>query len=75
MRLIDCFALIIVRCAYSIEPGFYFNELKSFQLAPCKLGHFCANGVMKKCPEGTFGSERYLKTSSCSGKCEVGFYW
>ena len=40
----------------------------------CLPGSYCAQGVMRPCPEGTFGADAGLQTAACSGPCLAGFY-
>jgi hypothetical protein len=40
----------------------------------CPPGHYCNQGVKKKCPAGTFGSREGLNTRICSGLCHPGYY-
>ena len=40
-------------------------------------GHYCpgpGDGSAHLCPKGTYGDENQLSTSSCSGKCDAGYF-
>ena len=43
-------------------------------VTPCGVGTWCVNGVVNKCPAGSFGASSGLQTNECSGKCSAGYY-
>eukprot|EP01029_Cantina_marsupialis_P013730 TRINITY_DN303_c0_g1_i2.p1 TRINITY_DN303_c0_g1~~TRINITY_DN303_c0_g1_i2.p1 ORF type:complete len:805 (-),score=180.21 TRINITY_DN303_c0_g1_i2:1071-3212(-) len=52
--------------------GDYETELANQE--KCKLGHYCIDGNIYKCPSGTFGDVDTLIDESCSGQCAPGYY-
>ena len=61
-----------------VDEGYYStggatDTTNSYQL-PCMTGHYCVEGVMRKCPAGRYGSDTKLTSPDCSGLCELG-HW
>jgi hypothetical protein len=40
----------------------------------CEPGNYCAGGIKRQCPAGTFGTSTGLTTANCDGLCERGFF-
>lgn len=40
----------------------------------CEPGYYCADGLRRPCPAGTYGSSRGLTTPACDGECPPGMY-
>ena len=60
-----------------VRPGFYAaGGAPGRRIAerPCEAGHFCVAGVRRPCPAGTFGRAFGLSSSSCSGRCQAGYF-
>ena len=51
----------------------YFSKNGMTEQEICPLGHYCVDGVSRKCPVGTFGNTTGLSTKNCSGCCQDGY--
>ena len=40
----------------------------------CQPGSFCVGGIMRLCPNGTYGESEGLSSAECSGRCRPGYY-
>jgi hypothetical protein len=40
----------------------------------CEAGHFCADGIRRQCPGGTYGGRAALETPACDGPCAPGHF-
>lgn len=40
----------------------------------CEEGNYCIGGIKYQCPAGTYGELPFLKTRTCSGLCEPGYF-
>lgn len=45
-----------------------------FKEFPCLPGHYCVDGVMRKCPPGRYGSNYKETNPQCEGECPSGYY-
>ena len=61
--------------ASSCGAGTYYDAA-SCSCKVCPAGSYCVGGktAPEKCPCGTYGATDGLKTSSCTGLCQVGHY-
>lgn len=53
-------------------PQFSAEEEHCAETTLCSLGHYCINGVERKCPVGRFGSSIGLMSPDCTGLCVPG---
>lgn len=42
--------------------------------AVCRPGSYCIDGIMRLCPNGTYGESEGLYSPECSGLCRAGYY-
>lgn len=58
------------------QVGYYSSPptLNGATQAICPTGHYCTNGLKKKCPKGTYGASDGLTSASCSGQCRKGYH-
>ncbi len=73
-NLLDKGALALDVCrdgAYAVKSP-PFGKCSGFR--PCERGNYCQNEKRFLCPPGTFGNITGLRNSTCSGRCEAGYY-